>query len=54
MDWKRARAVRESGLKVSSLCRGGIFPAASESERQKRIDDNRRAIMKERCLKEVY
>lgn len=41
---KSARVVRESGLKVSSLCRGGMFPADSERERQDRIDDNRRAI----------
>lgn len=39
-----ARIVRESGLKVSSLCRGGMFPAATERELQERIDDNRRAI----------
>lgn len=39
-----ARFLRESGLGVSSLCRGGFFPAATESERQARIDDNRRAI----------
>ncbi len=39
-----ARLVREHGLGVSSLCRGGMFPAATSSERQERIDDNRRAI----------
>lgn len=39
-----ARVVLESGLKVSSLCRGGMFPADNAIERQKRIDDNRRAI----------
>ncbi|MEO6908620.1 MAG: sugar phosphate isomerase/epimerase family protein [Abditibacteriaceae bacterium] len=39
-----AKVVRDAGLKVSSLCRGGMFPADSEAERQKRIDDNRRAI----------
>ena len=39
-----ACVARESGIKISSLCRGGMFPADSESERQKRIDDNRRAI----------
>jgi sugar phosphate isomerase/epimerase len=38
------RLVKDAGLKVSSLCRGGMFPAATESERQKRIDDNKRAI----------
>ncbi|WP_026326490.1 sugar phosphate isomerase/epimerase family protein [Paenibacillus ginsengihumi] len=39
-----ARIVREAGLRVSSLCRGGMFPAATAEERAKRIDDNRRAI----------
>lgn len=38
------RLVTEAGLRVSSLCRGGWFPAASKAERQARIDDNRRAI----------
>ncbi len=36
--------IREAGLRVSSLCRGGMFPAASAAERQARIDDNLRAI----------
>jgi len=39
-----ARIVRDSGLRVSSLCRGGWFPAATAAERQKRLDDNRRAV----------
>ncbi len=39
-----ARIVREAGLRVSSLCRGGMFPAATAAERQARIDDNRRAV----------
>jgi sugar phosphate isomerase/epimerase len=39
-----ARLVRDAGLTVSSLCRGGMFPAATERERQKRIEDNLRAI----------
>jgi sugar phosphate isomerase/epimerase len=38
------RVVAEAGLTVSSLCRGGWFPAATQAERQARIDDNRRAI----------
>ena len=37
-------AVRGEGLKVSSLCRGGMFPAATEAERKERIEDNRRAV----------
>ncbi|MFN8484229.1 MAG: sugar phosphate isomerase/epimerase family protein [Anaerolineae bacterium] len=39
-----ARLVRDAGLRVSSLCRGGFFPAATAAERDARIDDNRRAI----------
>jgi sugar phosphate isomerase/epimerase len=39
-----ARIVRDSGLRVSSLCRGGWFCAATASERKARLDDNRRAI----------
>ena len=39
-----ARRMRAAGLKASSLCRGGYFPAATPSEREERLDDNRRAI----------
>ncbi|MCL6547539.1 MAG: sugar phosphate isomerase/epimerase [Alicyclobacillus sp.] len=39
-----ARAVRAAGLKVSGLCRGGMFPAPGAAERARRIEDNRRAI----------
>jgi sugar phosphate isomerase/epimerase len=39
-----ARAVRASGLAVSSLCRGGFFPVASEADRRRRHADNQRAI----------
>src|SRR5712691_5138839 len=39
-----ARIVRDAGLRVSSLCRGGWFAAPTDAGRQKRLDDNRRAI----------
>ena len=39
-----ANVLRGSGLKVISLCRGGFFPAKTESDRCKALDDNRRAI----------
>jgi sugar phosphate isomerase/epimerase len=39
-----ARTVQEAGLRVSSLCRGGFFPAADAAGRAAAIDDNRRAI----------
>lgn len=38
------KLIRDAGLKVSSLCRGGMFPAATKEERAKRMDDNRRAV----------
>ncbi len=38
------RQLREAGLEVVSLCRGGFFPAPAESERRAAIDDNRRTI----------
>lgn len=39
-----ARIVRSNGLKVTGLCRGGMFPAADEAGRRAAIEDNRRAI----------
>jgi sugar phosphate isomerase/epimerase len=41
---RAAKLVRDAGLRVSSVCRGGMFPALTKSERAARIDDNRRAI----------
>ncbi|CAM3984702.1 sugar phosphate isomerase/epimerase family protein [Lederbergia lenta] len=38
------KVVQDAGLSVSSLCRGGMFPAATNLERQERIEDNKRAI----------
>lgn len=39
-----ARMLRDSGLNVVSLCRGGFFPALSAGDRAAALDDNRRAI----------
>ena len=39
-----ARIVRANGLRVTGLCRGGMFPADSAEGRQRNIDDNLRAI----------
>ncbi len=36
--------VRDAGVEVSSLCRGGMFPAATAAGRRTSLDDNRRAI----------
>ncbi|SDJ98157.1 sugar phosphate isomerase/epimerase family protein [Sediminibacillus albus] len=38
------RILQASGMKVSSLCRGGMFPAATAREREERLEDNRRAV----------
>jgi sugar phosphate isomerase/epimerase len=39
-----ARMLSESGLIVTGLCRGGMFPAADDIGRQTALDDNRRAV----------
>lgn len=36
--------IRDSGLRIVSLCRGGFFPSADPIKRKTSIDDNRRAI----------
>ncbi|MBD3376809.1 TIM barrel protein [candidate division KSB1 bacterium] len=42
--YKIGQEIIKSGLTPVSLCRGGFFPASSLTDRQKAIDDNRRAI----------
>jgi sugar phosphate isomerase/epimerase len=39
-----ARLIRDNGLAVTGLCRGGMFPAADRKGRQAALDDNLRAI----------
>ena len=39
-----AAMVRANGLRVTGLCRGGMFPAADEAGRIAAIEDNKRAI----------
>ena len=39
-----ARIVQMNGLRVTGLCRGGMFPAADSEGRQEAIEDNLRAI----------
>ena len=39
-----ARILRDSGLRVTGYCRGGLFPAADAAARQAAIDDNKRMI----------
>lgn len=44
------RQLRDLGLSLVSLCRGGFFPARLAEDRQKAIDDNRRAIAEAHAL----
>jgi sugar phosphate isomerase/epimerase len=39
-----AALLKESGLDIVSLCRGGFFPGETAHKRQMALDDNRRAI----------
>src|SRR5699024_11071510 len=41
---KSKQLIQDAGLQVSSICRGGMFPAATAKERAERIDDNKRAV----------
>jgi sugar phosphate isomerase/epimerase len=50
-----AKRIRDQGLVVTGLCRGGMFTAADRKGRQAALDDNRRAvddaaILEARCL----
>jgi sugar phosphate isomerase/epimerase len=38
------RQIRDAGLQIASLCRGGFFPAATSAARASALDDNRRCI----------
>ena len=39
-----ARIVRDNSMRVTDLCRGGMFPAPDAAGRQRQIDDNKRAV----------
>ena len=39
-----AGRIRDAGLTVTGLCRGGMFPAEDGAERRAALDDNRRAV----------
>ena len=50
-----AARIRDAGLVVTGLCRGGMFPAEDRQGRQAALDDNRRAVdeaaeLRARCL----
>ncbi|MBZ0216925.1 MAG: sugar phosphate isomerase/epimerase [Fimbriimonadaceae bacterium] len=39
-----AKAIRDAGINVTGVCRGGMFPWSDAPGRQDMLDDNRRAI----------
>ena len=41
---RTAREIRAAGLTVTSLCRGGMFPAIDAAGRRAALEDNRRAV----------
>src|SRR6185369_7529232 len=41
---KTGQLLRDSGLNIVSLCRGGFFPSRDSQKRKSAIDDNRKAI----------
>ena len=41
---KSAKLLKDVGVRCSSLCRGGMFPAATRAERATRIEGNKRAV----------
>ena len=41
---KTGQLIRDTGLSIVSLCRGGFFPSIDPLKRKASIDDNRRAI----------
>jgi sugar phosphate isomerase/epimerase len=45
-----AKQIRDAGLTVTGLCRGGMFPAADTAGRRAAIEDNRRAIEEAHAL----
>ncbi|HET7536526.1 MAG TPA: sugar phosphate isomerase/epimerase family protein [Candidatus Didemnitutus sp.] len=47
---KTGKFIRDQGLSVVSLCRGGFFPALTAADRAKALDDNRKAIAEAHAL----
>lgn len=47
---KTGQLLRDHGLSIVSLCRGGFFPAATAADRAKALDDNRKAIAEAHAL----
>ena len=47
---RTGKMIRDHGLAVVSLCRGGFFPGKTAADRRKAIDDNRLAIAEAHAL----
>lgn len=47
---RTGQMLRQHGLSIVSLCRGGFFPSLTAEGRQKALDDNRRAIAEAHAL----
>lgn len=47
---KAARLIRDAGLRVSSLCRGGFLTAADDDGRRAALEDNRAAVVEAATL----
>ncbi|MDB6113157.1 MAG: Xylose isomerase-like barrel [Lacunisphaera sp.] len=47
---KTGQMLRDHGLSIVSLCRGGFFPALTAADRTKALDDNRQAIAEAHAL----
>ena len=41
---KSGKVIRDAGIAVSCLCRGGMFPAADDAGRKAALEDNKRAV----------
>ncbi len=41
---KAARLIADAGLRVSGVCRGGMFPASSKADFEANLADNRKAV----------
>jgi len=47
---KVAQQVRAQGLVLSGYCRGGMFPGVTAGDRERALDDNRRAVDEAKTL----
>ena len=48
------RMIRERGLQIVSLCRGGFFPAIDPAIRKAALEDNKRTIDEEPSARSLF